>query len=152
MTAVIYHKGEMRSMIHKGFGQVQEKGKLRLFKSYKAEYKDGGQKRDFVYVKDAVDAVLWFMRNPDKGGIFNIGTGQAESWNDLARSLFTACSKSEQIEYIEMPDNIRNQYQYFTEADLSKLRSVGYKGTFRPLEEGVADYVGNYLLKGDPYL
>src|SRR3990167_9280044 len=111
------HKEEMRSLVHKGFGQIMEKGSLRLFKSYKPEYPDGGQKRDFVYIKDVVDAMLWFYGNPKHRGIYNLGSGKAQSWNDLADALFKACGKPKKIEYIEMPESIKNQYQYFTEAD-----------------------------------
>jgi len=147
-----YHKEDMRSLVHKGFGQIQQTGKLRLFKSYKKEYPDGGQKRDFVYVKDAVEAVLWFWKNPRVKGIFNIGAGRAQTWNDLAEGLFSAMCKKRNIEYFDMPDSIRNQYQYFTEADLSKLRGAGCDVEFRDLKAGVEDYVRNYLLTEDPHL
>ncbi len=144
-----YHKGDMRSLVLKGFEQVQAAGKLRLFKSYKKEYSDGGQKRDFIYVKDAVEAVLWFHAHPDKKGIFNLGTGRAQTWNDLADALFKACGKPKTIEYIDMPDSIKNQYQYFTEADLTKLRKAGCPTVFHGLEESVRDYVSSYLSKQD---
>jgi ADP-L-glycero-D-manno-heptose 6-epimerase len=147
-----YHKGEMRSMVHKGFGQIQTKGSLRLFKSHKSEYKDGEQKREFVYIKDVLDVMIWFYRHPETAGIYNLGTGKAQTWNELASSLFSACKKKSLIEYIDMPSSIRNQYQYFTEADLSKLKSVGAPCNFRPLKDGVTDYVQNYLLTPDPYL
>ena len=147
-----YHKGEMRSMVHKGFDQVQATGKMRLFKSYKEEYPDGGQKRDFVYVKDAVDVMMWFYENPKQKGIFNLGAGRAQSWNELARALFRACEKPENIEMIEMPEAIKNQYQYFTEADLKKLRGAGCNEKFYDVENGISDTVKNYLLKPDPYL
>ena len=147
-----YHKNDMRSMVHKGFEQIRDTGRIRLFKSYKADYPDGGQKRDFVYVKDAVDAVLWFYEHPDKKGIFNIGTGCAQTWNELAESLFYAMERPKTIDYIEMPDAIKNQYQYFTEADLKKLRDAGCPVRFRDLSQGVTDYVKNYLVTPDPYL
>jgi ADP-L-glycero-D-manno-heptose 6-epimerase len=147
-----YHKKDMRSMVHKGFEQIQSQGQLKLFKSYKKEYPDGGQKRDFVYVKDVVDVMIWFYRHPDKKGIFNVGSGRAETWNDLANALFDACGKPVRIEYFDMPDNIRNQYQYFTQADLGKLRRAGCPIVFQDLECGVADYVKNYLLQPRPYL
>lgn len=147
-----YHKGAMRSMVHKGFEQVQAEGKLRLFRSYKKEFPDGGQKRDFIYVKDAVDAMLWFYEHPEIKGIYNLGTGKAQNWNDLARALFKSCEKPENIEYIEMPDNIRNQYQYFTEADQKKFKATGCPVSFKDLDAGVADYVKNHLLKPNPYL
>ena len=147
-----YHKGAMRSLVHKGFEQVMQTGKLKLFKSYRKEYADGGQKRDFVYVKDAVEAMLWFYRHPDKKGILNLGQGHAESWNDLAHALFKACGKPVNIEYIEMPDKLKNQYQYFTQSDLSKLKNAGCPVSFRNLDKGVEDYVKNYLEKPHPYL
>ncbi len=146
------HKGEMRSLAHKGFGQVMEKGVLRLFKSYRPEYPDGGQKRDFIYIKDVVDAMLWFYSNPQHKGIYNLGTGKAQSWNELAEALFKACGKLTNIEYIEMPDSIKNQYQYFTEADMTKFKGTGCPVKFKYLDKGVRDYVQNYLLKEDPYL
>ena len=147
-----YHKGHMRSLVNKGFEQVMKEGKLRLFKSYKAEYPDGGQKRDFIYVKDAVDSMIWFYSNPKVKGIFNLGTGKAQSWNELAWALFDACGKPRNIEYIEMPDNLKSQYQYFTEADLKKLRASGCAAKFRAVDAGVKDYVQSHLLHKDPYL
>ena len=147
-----YHKGEMRSLVHKGFGQIQATGKIRLFKSYKKEYPDGGQKRDFLYVKDAVDAMIWFYRNPQRKGLYNLGSGRAQSWNELTGALFTACGKSKNIEYFDMPGTIRNQYQYFTEAHLKKLKASGCPSEFKDLQGGVRDYVQNYLLKEDPFL
>lgn len=147
-----YHKGGMRSLAQKGFEQIRDTGKLKLFKSYRKEYADGGQKRDFIYVKDAVDAMLWFYENPKVKGIFNLGTGRAQSWNDLANALFKAMGKPAAIEYVDMPDNLKNQYQYFTEADLSKLRKAGCPVRFRPVEEGVADYVSRHLSQPDPIL
>ncbi len=147
-----YHKGHMRSMVQKGFEQVMAEGKLKLFKSYRKEFPDGGQKRDFIYVKDAVDAMLWFYQNPQVKGIYNLGTGRAQSWNELASAIFKACGKEENIEYVEMPENLRNQYQYFTEADLTKLKKTGCPTPFRALEPAVKDYVQHHLLQKDPYL
>ena len=146
------HKDHMRSMVQKGFEQVMAEGKLKLFKSYRKEYPDGGQKRDFIYVKDAVEAMIWFYRNPQVKGIYNLGTGRAQSWNELAKAIFKACGKSEIIEYVDMPDSLKNQYQYFTEADLTKLRKTGCPTAFRPLEPAVKDYVQNHLLQKNPYL
>ncbi|MFH0920403.1 MAG: ADP-glyceromanno-heptose 6-epimerase [Fibrobacterota bacterium] len=137
-----YHKGDMRSIIAKSFDAVVKERKIRLFKSYRPAYPDGGQKRDFVYVKDAVDAVWYFLEHPDKNGLFNIGTGQARTWNDLAAALFTALGIPLNIEYIEMPHTLRDKYQYFTEAKLDKLMSAGYVRPFTPLEAGVKDYCG----------
>ena len=147
-----YHKGDMRSMVHKGFEQVRDAGELKLFKSYKKEYADGGQKRDFVYIKDVTEAMLWFYRNPHWKGIYNLGQGQAQSWNDLAEALFRVSAKPSRVTYIDMPDPIKKQYQYFTEADLKKLRHTGCPARFRPLEDGVADYVRNHLAAPNPYL
>lgn len=147
-----YHKGDMRSVIHKGFEQIRDTGGIRLFKSYKPEYPDGGQKRDFVYVKDVVEAVCWFWKNPSKKGIFNLGTGRAETWNDLADGLFAAMNKPRAITYIDMPENLRGQYQYFTEADMTKFRGAGCPVVFRGLASGIDDYVKNHLLKRDPIL
>lgn len=147
-----YHKGPMRSMVQKGFEQLRDTGKLRLFKSYKTEYPDGGQKRDFLYVKDAVDTLMWFYQNPKWKGIYNLGTGKAESWNELAKALFEACGKTPAIEYIEMPENIKNQYQYFTESVPDKLQKTGCPLRFHSLKSGVKDYVRNHLAKASPYL
>jgi ADP-L-glycero-D-manno-heptose 6-epimerase len=137
----------MRSVVHKAFEQIQAEGKIKLFKSYKSEYADGEQKRDFIYVKDAVDATLFFIQNNSINGVFNIGTGIARSWNDLAKAIFKALGKPVNIEYIDMPENLRSKYQYFTQADISKLRKVGFNHKMHTLEEGIEDYVKNYLLK-----
>lgn len=147
-----YHKADMRSVVHKGFEQIRDTGGIRLFKSYKPEYPDGGQMRDFIYVKDVIEAVLWFWKNPSKKGILNLGTGHAQSWNDLADGLFAAMGKPRQIQYIEMPENLRGQYQYFTEADMGKLRAAGCPVTFRDLASGIDDYVKNHLNQHDPIL
>ncbi|MBF0385599.1 MAG: ADP-glyceromanno-heptose 6-epimerase [Candidatus Omnitrophica bacterium] len=137
-----YHKGDMRSVIAKSYIEVKEKGKIRLFKSYNPGYKDGEQKRDFVYVKDAVDVVMFFKDNKDINGIFNLGTGEARTWNDLAKALFSAVNKDLSIEYIDMPPGLNERYQYFTQADISKLNRAGYKKKFMPLETSVLDYSG----------
>ncbi len=147
-----YHKGEMRSVVHKGYEQIKKEGKLRLFKSYRKEYADGEQKRDFVYVKDVVDVMVWFWEHPGVKGIFNLGTGRAQSWKDLAQGIFEALGKKDVIEYIEMPESIRDKYQYWTEADLTHLRSAVCRHAFMPLKDAVKDYVLNYLEKPDPYL
>ena len=143
-----YHKGEMMSFVVKAFEQIRETGKVRLFKSYKQEYADGEQVRDFLYVMDAVNMTLFFFDNPYINGIFNIGTGETRTWNDLVIAVFVAMGRKPNIEYIEMPTSIRNQYQYFTQADLSKLRRAGYSKPITPLEEAIRDYVQNYLEKG----
>ncbi len=145
-----YHKGEMRSVIAKAYERLIREGKISLFKSYKKEYADGEQKRDFIYVKDAVDVVMFFLENPKVNGIFNLGSGKARTWNDLAKSLFAAVGRPAHIEYIDMPEHLRAQYQYFTEADMARLRQHGYKKSFTPLEEAVRDYV--QYLKHHAYL
>ena len=144
-----YHKGDMRSVVHKAFEQVRETGKVKLFKSYLPEYKDGEQMRDFIYVKDAVKMTLYLWKNKNLNGIFNVGTGKARTWNDLVTALFNALEKPVNIEYIDMPDYLRPKYQYFTQADISKLRNSGYSEPLFSLEEGVKDYVRNYLLKNE---
>jgi len=142
-----YHKGDMRSFVLKAFEQINAKDKVGLFKSYKPEFKDGEQKRDFLYIKDAADMTLFFLDNPQLTGLFNIGTGRPRSWNDLVNAVFAAMDKPPNIEYIEMPDSIRNQYQYFTEADISKLHQAGYDKQTTSLEDAIKDYVQNYLQK-----
>lgn len=146
-----YHKGDMRSVVHKAFEQVRDTGKVKLFKSYKPEYKDGEQKRDFVYVKDAVDMTLHFFDNPNLNGIYNIGTGRAQTWLELVHSVFDALNKPVNLEFIDMPEEIRNKYQYFTEADTTKIKLTGYDNKIMNVREGVTDYIKNYLLK-DQYL
>ncbi len=141
-----YHKGDMQSMIRKGFLQARDAGILNLFKSYKSEYGDGEQERDFLYVRDAVAMTLFFLEHEEIGGIFNIGSGRARNWNDLASAVFQGMNKKVNIKYIEMPESIRNQYQYHTCAEMGKIRSVGYVQTITSLEEGISDYVKNYLI------
>jgi ADP-L-glycero-D-manno-heptose 6-epimerase len=139
------HKGDMRSLVHKSFSQVKNEGVIRLFKSYRKDFRDGGQKRDFLYVKDAVAMTLHLAANKKAGGLFNIGSGAARTWIDLANSVFAALDRKPKIEFIEMPDTIREKYQYFTQADISRLRAAGYKAPVMSLEEAVKDYVRNYL-------
>jgi len=145
-----YHKGDMRSVIAKSFDEVVKTKKMRLFKSYKKEYKNGEQQRDFIYVKDAVRATYYFLENRGKNGIYNIGTGKARSWNDLANALFKALDMSARIEYFDMPEELRPRYQYFTEAETAKLRRAGYEEDFTNLEDSVKDYAG--FLKNKAYL
>ncbi|MBW2557475.1 MAG: ADP-glyceromanno-heptose 6-epimerase [Deltaproteobacteria bacterium] len=147
-----YHKGDMRSVIHKSFGQIRETGKVRLFKSHRPDFRDGEQKRDFVYVKDCVEVIWWLLENRAVTGIFNLGTGHSRTWNDLTRAVFAAMGKEPRIEYIEMPESIRRQYQYFTEAKMDKLLSVGCPVHTSSLEDAVSDYVVNYLGKDERYL
>jgi ADP-L-glycero-D-manno-heptose 6-epimerase len=146
-----YHKGAMASLVFKAYNQILETGAIRLFKSADARYKDGAFKRDFIYVMDAVDVVMWALASPQVKGIFNLGTGHARSWNDLANALFSAMDKPANIVYIDMPENVRTQYQYFTEAEMSKLRNAGYTKPFQALEDSVQDYARNYLMQPNPY-
>jgi len=146
-----YHKADMRSFCLKAFEQITAAGKVRLFKSYKPEYADGEQLRDFIYVKDAVDMTLFFYDKPQISGLFNIGTGKARTWNDLVKAVFAATGKKPNIEYIEMPKSIRDQYQYYTSADITNLRKAGCDKETTPLEDAIKDYVQNYLQK-DGYL
>ncbi len=146
-----YHKGDMRSVVHKAFEQIMEKGFVRLFKSMNPVYKDGEQLRDFIYIKDAVDMTLYFLEKKDKNGLFNVGTGKARTWNDLVTALFNAAEKPVNIEYIDMPEELTGKYQYHTEADLSKIKNAGYSKEITSLEDGVTDYVKNFLLR-DKYL
>lgn len=140
-----YHKGRMASVILHAYEQITETGKLKLFKSHRSEYKDGDQKRDFIYVKDLVDVCIYLMHHRKNSGIYNLGTGHARTWNDLAKAIFNALQMPVNIEYIDIPEDIRDTYQYFTEADMSKLRSIGYTREFTSIEDGVNDYVCNYL-------
>jgi len=146
-----YHKGDMRSFCLKAFEQIEAAGKVRLFKSYRSEYSDGEQVRDFIYIEDVVDMTLFFLDNPQLSGLFNIGTGEARTWNDLVIAVFVAMGGKPNIEYIDMPTSIRDQYQYYTCADITKLRKVGYEKQTTPLEDAIKDYIQNYLQK-DMYL
>jgi ADP-L-glycero-D-manno-heptose 6-epimerase len=143
-----YHKGDMRSVINKAYPGVRDKGTMRLFRSHKKEYADGTQKRDFIYIKDALEMTLFFLEESGVNGLYNIGTGTARSWNDIAAALFDAAGKRANIEYVDMPEAIRDKYQYFTCADLSKLRKAGCKHQCMSLEDAIADYVKNYLASG----
>ena len=140
------HKDDMRSLVHKSFAQVHERGIIRLFKSYRSDFGDGEQKRDFLYVKDAVEMTLHLAADPKAAGLFNIGSGKARTWNELANAVFSALGRKVRIEYIEMPETIRDKYQYFTQADLSRLRGTGFDKPATALEAAVADYVQNYLV------
>jgi ADP-L-glycero-D-manno-heptose 6-epimerase len=147
-----YHKEEMTSVIFKAFHQIKETGKVRLFKSYKKEYPDGGQMRDFVYVKDCLNIMWWLFNNQKGTGIFNLGTGKARTWNDLIKAVFAAMGSKTNIQYIEMPESLRDQYQYFTQAEMNKLKDAGCPVVFSSLEDSVRDYVVNYLQQADQYL
>ena len=141
-----YHKGDMRSVVHKAFEQISDTGKVKLFKSRNKSYKDGEQKRDFIYIKDAVDMTLFFMDHKNKNGLYNVGSGKARTWNDLVTALFNALGKPVNIEYIDLPKHLAYKYQYFTEATLDKIKKAGYTQTISSLEEGVTDYAKNYLI------
>lgn len=147
-----YHKDDMRSVICKACEQIGQRGGMKLFKSYHPDYEDGGQMRDFVYVKDCVDVMWWLLQNPQAGGIFNVGTGRARTWNDLARAVFAAMDVREDIEYIEMPEQLQGKYQYFTQAEMQRLKEAGCPVEFTALEDAVKDYVQNYMLHKDRYL
>ena len=142
-----YHKGRMASVIFHAFGQVKKEGKVKLFKSHRPDFEDGEQLRDFVYVKDVLKVCYWLMQHQPTSGLYNLGTGKARSFNDLVKSTFAGLDLPTQIVYIDIPEDIRDTYQYFTEANMQKLRSVGYMDTFYSLEKGVDDYVRNYLNK-----
>lgn len=147
-----YHKEDMRSVVNKSFHQIQEQGKVRLFKSHRPDFGDGEQQRDFIYIKDCVEVLWWLLKNREVNGIFNLGTGHARTWKELVGAVFAALGREPEIEYIDMPPAIRDQYQYFTEAPLEKLKQAGCPLSFHTLEAAVHDYVTGYLQKADPYL
>lgn len=135
------HKGRMASVVWHAFNQIKDTGAMKLFRSHNPEYRDGEQMRDFIYVDDLTDVILWFMRHRKDSGIYNLGSGKARTFLDLVRSVFSSMKKTEQISFIDTPADIRDKYQYYTEADMSKLISIGYAKDFIPLEEGVKKYV-----------
>lgn len=139
------HKRDMRSVVHKAFHQIRDNGSIRLFRSYRPEFPDGGQRRDFLYVKDAVAATVFLAERVDGGGLFNIGSGEPRTWIELARAVFAALEREPKIEFIDMPDELRGKYQYFTCAHIHKLREAGFDQRLMPLEEAVRDYVRTYL-------
>lgn len=142
-----YHKGRMASVIFHAFKQITATGGMKLFRSHNPDYTDGGQLRDFVYVKDVCNVCIFLMEQRKHSGLYNLGTGKARTFLDLARGVFNAMGKPERIEFIDTPIDIRDKYQYFTEAPMEKLRGIGYHARFRTLEEGIEDYVKGYLLK-----
>lgn len=146
-----YHKGRMASVIFHAFNQIENEGKVKLFRSHNPNYKDGGQLRDFIYVKDVCSVILFLYKHRVENGIYNLGTGKARTFEDLAKNTFKAIGVDEDIEFIDTPADIRDKYQYFTEAKMHKLRSAGYSKHFHTLEEGVEDYVRNYLSKNEYY-
>ena len=147
-----YHKGRMASVIFHSFNQIKETGKVKLFRSHRPDYKDGEQLRDFIYVKDIASVIIFmiekFQHNkPIESGLYNLGTGKARSFYDLAANTFRAMNKEVNIEFVDIPSDIRDKYQYYTEADITKLRSAGYDNDFTSLEDGVYDYVKNFLIE-----
>lgn len=146
-----YHKGKMASVIYHAYNQINEKGRLALFRSHNPDFADGEQMRDFIYVKDVVDVCLFLMHHRKNSGIYNLGSGQARTFMALALNTFAAMGSETNIDFMDTPENIRDNYQYFTQANMSKLRSIGYDKPFYTLEEGVKDYVQNYLIPGKYY-
>jgi ADP-L-glycero-D-manno-heptose 6-epimerase len=143
------HKGDMRSLVNKAYQQILSSGRVQLFKSHKSDFKDGEQMRDFLYVKDAVEMTLHFAAHPQgerAGGLYNLGSGQANTWLTLTRAIFTALGRPPEIEFIEMPEILRGKYQYFTQADVTKLRATGYSRAMTALDDAVRDYVQGYLV------
>jgi ADP-L-glycero-D-manno-heptose 6-epimerase len=143
------HKGDMRSLVHKAYQQILATGRVQLFKSHRPDFRDGEQKRDFLYVKDAVEMTLYFAdKGASAGGLYNLGSGQASTWIELATAIFSALKREPRIEFIDMPEVLRDKYQYFTQADIAKLRGIGYAKPVTPLAEAVRDYVQGYLVPG----
>lgn len=145
-----YHKSRMASVVFHAYHQIKKEGKLNLFKSHKPEYKNGEQLRDFIYVKDVVDVCYYIFENSIESGIYNLGTGEARSFYDLGRAVFNTLGLEPKIDFIDIPEDIRDKYQYYTQAEMNKLRAAGYKKEFTSIEDGVSDYVGAYL-SGDIY-
>ncbi|MBX3102243.1 MAG: ADP-glyceromanno-heptose 6-epimerase [Bacteroidetes bacterium] len=143
-----YHKGRMASVPFHAFGQIRKEGHLRLFRSHRADYADGEQRRDFIYVQDVASVILWLLQERPRSGLFNLGSGRARSFNDLAHAIFAAMNLPPDIRYMDMPEDIRNSYQYFTEADMHSLVTSGYPHPFTSIEDGIADYVRQYLEPG----
>ncbi len=146
-----YHKDDMRSVPHKAYGQIRDTGKVQLFKSYKDIYNDGEQMRDFIYIKDVVEMIIFFLDKRNINGIFNVGSGNARTWKDLVKALFSALKIAPEIEYVDMPEGLKSKYQYFTELTMDKLHKAGYSTPTMTLEDAIEDYVKNYLVS-DKYL
>ena len=146
-----YHKGGQQSLVPQLYRQISETGRARLFKSHNPDYEDGGQKRDFIWVGDCVEVMLWLWRQPGRSGIYNCGTGTARTFKDLALAVFAAMGREPVIDYVPTPEAIRNQYQYFTEARMDRLRAAGYDRPFTALEDGVGRYVRDFLATNDPF-
>ncbi|MEI6692806.1 MAG: ADP-glyceromanno-heptose 6-epimerase [Chlorobium sp.] len=147
-----YHKGDMSSVVYKAFHQIHEKESLSLFESHRSDYLDGEQLRDFIYVRDCTKIMVWLLENPSVAGLFNVGTGRARSFNDLAAATFSALGRQPVIKYTPMPETLRDKYQYYTCADIGKLRSAGYTNAFTSIEDGIQEYVKHYLSSANPYL
>ncbi|MBV8829923.1 MAG: ADP-glyceromanno-heptose 6-epimerase [Acidobacteriaceae bacterium] len=143
-----YHKGDMRSVVHKSYYQILETAQVSLFKSYRSEFQHGEQRRDFLYVKDAVAATIFLAEHVEGGGLFNIGSGEANTWLALVNAIFSSLGQPPKIKFIEMPEALQDKYQYFTCADISKLRAAGFRQAMTPLPDAVRDYVVNYLIPG----
>ncbi|HPS73869.1 MAG TPA: NAD-dependent epimerase/dehydratase family protein, partial [Bacteroidales bacterium] len=141
-----YHKARMASVIFHSFNQIMETGRARLFRSHRPDFGDGLQLRDFIYVKDVIDVLFFLMEHPDHSGIYNLGTGKARTFLDLATAVFTALDREPAIDFTDIPPDIREKYQYFTEAEMSKLRSIGYSKPFTSLEDAIGEYVQAYLV------
>lgn len=147
-----YHKGAQRSVLLQLYEEAAKGLSVKLFKSQNPDYADGTQMRDFIHIKDGIAVLLWLMENPSVSGIFNCGTGKAHSFNELAQAIYKAVGKEPHIKYVDMPSHVEHQYQYRTEANITRLREAGYAAPFTTLEDGTADYIQNYLSKADPYL
>ena len=147
-----YHKGSQASVVYHAFHQAKDSGSIKLFRSYREDYADGEQKRDHVYVKDCAQVTFDLLSSPEKNGIFNVGTGESRTWNELARAVFKAMNIPEKIEYIDMPEQLREHYQYFTEADIAKSKAQSICTSMNSLEDGVEDYVRNYLTKSSQHM
>lgn len=143
-----YHKQTMTSVVFNSYHQIKKSGKVQLFKSYMDDFNNGEQKRDFIYVQDVAEIIWWLLNNPQINGIYNIGTGIARSWNDLAKAVFVAMGLEVNIEYIDMPEHLQGKYQYYTQAENDKIIDAGWEKGFTSLEDGVKDYVQKYLMKG----
>jgi ADP-L-glycero-D-manno-heptose 6-epimerase len=146
-----YHKERMASMVFHGYNQIKKTGKMKLFRSHREDFKDGEQLRDFIYVEDIAKLCHWLTENKIQSGLYNVGTGKARSFNDLAKAVSKAMGKKATIEYIDIPEDIRDKYQYFTEADMTKLINAGYENSFYTLEDGINDYVKSYLQTNSYY-
>ena len=146
-----YHKGSMKSVVAQSFPRAAAGEAITLFRSHNAKFADGGQLRDFIYVRDCADVVAWLLKTPSVSGLFNLGTGKARTFSDLARAMFAALNRKPNIVYVDMPAELRDKYQYFTEARMERLRAAGYATPFTSIEDGVSDYVQRYLSGSDPY-